>query len=106
MSFPEDLLRVAKRVVWFQSPENTLSNTTLFLAHVMTYGTLEDIVTAMKHYPDSDFQAVLNAPPVGVFDKRSWTYWNLYYHHTPVPPLPQRSIPGVEPATLPASHVR
>jgi hypothetical protein len=106
MNSPEDLLRVAKRVVWFQAPEEALSNTTLFLAHVMTYGTLDDIVTTMNHYSDSDFEAVLNAPPPGVFDQRSWNYWNLYYRHTPVPPLPQRSIPGVDPATFPAPHGR
>ena len=63
MSHSEDLRRVAKRVVWFKQPEETLSETSLFLAHVMTYGTLEDIVTAMKYYSDADFDLVLKDPP-------------------------------------------
>ena len=58
MNYSEDLRRVAKRVVWFKPPEETLNETKLFLAHVMTYGTLEDIVTAMKYYTDADFEGV------------------------------------------------
>jgi hypothetical protein len=55
MTYSEDLRRVAKRVVWLKPPEEALNETKLFLAHVMTYGTLEDIVTAMKYYSDADF---------------------------------------------------
>ena len=35
---------VARRVVWFDSPEQTLSNPPLFLAHLMVYGTLEEVL--------------------------------------------------------------
>ena len=92
MSPSDDLLRVAKRVVWFKSPEVALGDLKLFLAHVMTYGTLDDIITTMKYYSDGDLEAVLNDPPAGVFDRRSWTYWNLRYHRDPVPPLPFRNF--------------
>src|SRR6202158_5856342 len=96
MSQPEDLQRNAKRVVWFKPSEKTLNHTKLFLGHVMTYGTLEDIVTAMKYYSDADFGLVLKDPPAGIFDLRSWNYWNLRYHHEPVPPMPQRLFPGTD----------
>jgi hypothetical protein len=92
VSDSKDLLRVAERVVWFKAPEDTLKEPKFFLAHVMTYGTLEDIVVAMKHYSDAEFNGVLLDPPAGIFDLRSWNYWNLRYHHEPVPPLPQRKI--------------
>ena len=85
--------RWAKRVVWFKTPEETLQETKLFLAHVMTFGTLEDIATAMKYYSEADFDLVLKDPPAGIFDRRSWNYWNLRYHHEPVPALPQRTFP-------------
>lgn len=94
MTDSEELRRVAKRVVWFKTPEEALEDKQLFLAHVMTYGTLEDIVTAMKYYSDADFDFVLADPPVGIFDRRSWNYWNLRYHHEPVPPLPRRKFPS------------
>lgn len=94
MTDPEELRREAKRVVWFKTPEEALEDKQLFLAHVMTFGTLEDIVTAMKYYSDADFDFVLAEPPVGIFDRRSWNYWNLRYHHEPVPPLPRRKFPS------------
>jgi len=95
-SHSDELMRVAKRVVWFKSPDESLDDTKLFLAHVMTYGTLEDIVVAMRYYTDADFECVLSAPPSGVFDLRSWNYWNLRYHHEPVPPLPTRVLPETD----------
>jgi hypothetical protein len=73
-----------------------LNETKLFLSHVMTYGTLADIVTAMEYYSDTHFDLVLRDPPAGIFDARSWNYWNLCYHHEPVPPLPQREFPQTE----------
>ena len=96
MNKSDELRRVAKRVVWFKPPEETLNEPTLFLAHVMTYGTLADIVTAMKFYSDDDFDRVLREPPAGIFDVRSWTYWNLHFRHEPVPPLPSRNLPSTE----------
>jgi hypothetical protein len=93
MSQP-DLRTVAKRVVWFKEPEDALNDVTLFLAHVMTYGTLNDIATTLRYFSEGDFEAVLNDPPPGVFDGRSWNYWNVRYHREPVPDLPKRKLPG------------
>jgi hypothetical protein len=93
MSDREELKQVARRVVWFKSPEETLEEPKLFLAQLMTFGTLRDIVIAMKYYSDKDFEEVLADPPSGIFDIRSWNYWNLRFHHEPVPPLPSRNLP-------------
>jgi hypothetical protein len=99
MNYPIELQRVAKRVVWFKSPEETLDDTKLFLAHVMTYGSLDDIAIALQHYGEGDFDRVLSDPPAGIFDLRSWNYWNLRYHHEPVPPLPRRQFPESDAVT-------
>jgi len=96
MSDSDELRKVAKRVVWFKPPEETLNEPTLFLAHVMTYGTLADIVTTMKFYSDADFDRVLCNPPAGIFDVRSWNYWNVRFRHEPVPPLPSRNLPSTD----------
>ena len=88
-----ELQDVARRVVWFKPPEEALKDVRLFLAHVMTYGTLNDIATTLGHFSERDFEAVLNDPPPGVFDRRSWTYWNVRYHREPVPELPKRKLP-------------
>jgi hypothetical protein len=59
----------------------------------MTYGTVSDIITTLRYFSEEDFEAVLNDPPSGIFDRRSWTYWNVRYHHDPIPPLPKRKLP-------------
>jgi hypothetical protein len=99
--FPQDLCAVVRRVVWFQEPEETLKDPVMFLAFLMTHGTADEIVTTKKYFFDADFLAVLNDPPSGIFDARSWNYWNLLYKRDPVPPLPVRRIPGMEPSRIP-----
>ena len=64
MSHSDELRKVAKRVVWFKPPEETLNEPTLFLAHVMTYGTLADIITTMNFYSDADFDRVFVIRPL------------------------------------------
>jgi hypothetical protein len=88
-----ELVKVAERVVWFQNADDALRYAHRFLAYVMTYGTLEEVLTARKYFGDEDFQAALLNAPAGIFDVRSWSYWNGVYGRHPVPPLPQRNIP-------------
>jgi hypothetical protein len=59
----QELLRVAKRVVWFKPPQETLKDPQLFLAYFMAHGTLGDPIVAMKYYGDEDFEQVLSDPP-------------------------------------------
>lgn len=90
--YPRDLLRTAKRMVWFKTPEETLSDPVFFLAHVMTYGVSEDIKTAQKYFAPDDFRRALKNAPAGVFDIRSWAYWNTVFGRVPVPPMPRRKF--------------
>lgn len=92
MNAPPDLRALAERVVWFETSEETLGQPKRFLAYLMTFGTLEDILTARRYFSEKDFEAVLDDPPAGIFDVRSWSYWNGVYRRL-VPPLPQRKIP-------------
>ena len=96
MTHDPDLLAVAKRVVWFQPPEETLGDTTLFLNHVMTYGTVPDVLTVREHFDDQALRDALRDAYPGVFDARSWAYWHTVLGMTPVPELPIRKIPGTE----------
>lgn len=88
-----ELHEVARRVVWFKRPEDALKDSKLFLSHLMTYGTLREIRTALRYFSEKEFEGALNDPYPGIFDRRSWTYWNLRYHHEPVPPMPTRKLP-------------
>lgn len=89
---PGDLALVAQRLVCYEPPEQALAWSALFLAHVMTYGTVQDIVTAEKYFTPEDFQRALENAPPGVFDPRSWAYWNTVFGRLPVPPMPKRQL--------------
>jgi hypothetical protein len=85
-----ELLRIASRVVWFKEPEEALREPVHFLAHVMTYGSLEDLKEIDDIVRMEDYRETLDHAPPGVFDPRSWAYWNLICGRTPCPPLPVR----------------
>jgi hypothetical protein len=90
---PAELHDLAKRVVWFQPPTEALADRSRFLAYLMTYGTAEDVTIARRHFAPAEFrEAIENAPP-GIFDERSWAYWNLILGHYPAPPMPRRRLP-------------
>ena len=72
-----ELLTVAERVVWFQPPAQTLADPVHFLAHVMTYGTVEDLRALKGIVGLEEYREVLDQAPPGIFDARSWAYWNL-----------------------------
>jgi hypothetical protein len=92
----QDLRTVAARVVWFREPEAALADPVHFLAHVMTYGAIEDLrVLDRAGVGLEEFRAVLEAAPPGVFDARSWAYWHARCGLGPAPPLPVRK--GLEP---------
>jgi hypothetical protein len=63
---------------------------------VMTYGAPEDLQALQGVVDIEDFREVLDHAPPGVFDPRSWTYWNLKCGRSPAPPLPLRKGIGSE----------
>jgi hypothetical protein len=96
----QELLSIAERVVWFESPEKALGDPTRFMAYLMTFGTAAEIEVARRHVGLEDFcDALENAPP-GIFDERSWAYWNVMAGRYPAPPMPRRVIPGHDDETL------
>ena len=84
------LLAVAERVVWFKLPRESLREPEHFLAHLMTYGTVEDLRAVSGVIGLNEFREALENAPAGVFDARSWAYWNLMCGRFPAPPLPSR----------------
>src|SRR5689334_14495361 len=93
-SFPKtaELIQIAKRVVWFKDPLDTLNNPIHFMSYLMTYGFYEDVKTVKKYATEEDFLAVLECAPPGVFDPRSWAYWNLMCNRLPIPAMPTRKF--------------
>ncbi len=89
------LLAVAQRVVWFKDPADALADPVHFLVHVMTYGTVEDLRALEGLVGLDEFREALDQAPPGVFDARSWAYWNLKCGRSPASPPPVRR--GLQP---------
>lgn len=85
---------IARRVVWFESPSQSTADTIRFLAYAMTYGDDADMREIRRHLSDDDLRKALDRAPAGIFDPRSWAYWNLKLGRYPTPPLPERVIPA------------
>ena len=84
------LLEVARRVVWFKEPADALADPIHLLAYAMTYGTAEDIAALEAVVGRPGFCEALETAPPGIFDARSWAYWNLVCGRQPAPPMPVR----------------
>ncbi len=85
-----ELLKLAPYIIWFEPAEQALASPIRFMAYVMTYGTFEEINIVKTYINDDDFkEALTNAPP-GIFDKRSWNYWNLILDFEPALEMPKR----------------
>ena len=85
-----DLLDVATRVIWFEPPVVALADAPRFLAYLMTYGTAKDIAIVRRHTGAAAFREALDEAPPGIFDERSWAYWNIMADRYPPPPMPER----------------
>jgi hypothetical protein len=84
-----DICRVAGRVVWYRPPAEAIADPYHFLAHLMTFGTLEDLRVIEPLLSKQQWRDALKHAPPGIFDPRSWAYWHLRWGLAP-PPLPTR----------------
>ena len=85
---------MAQKYVWWQSSEHTLTDGRLLLAQMMTLGTADDVRWLLSVASDADLLCVLDDPPVGVFNRRSWAFWHLRLGCEVVPELPARRLPS------------
>lgn len=83
---------IARRVVWFEPPQQAIEDPVRFMAYAMRYAIHEDMRVLRKYVSDKDFVEVLDNIPPGIVDKRSWAYWNAVFDRYPVPPMPVRTF--------------
>ena len=88
----KDLQKVAQRMVWFKSPHDALDDPYTFMAHVMTYGTLKDVIVVKKSLGIDSFKEALDHLPPGIMDETSWHYWSIMMDRYPVSSLPERTF--------------
>jgi hypothetical protein len=79
-----------QRLFWWknESPPSPLR----VAAQVMVYGSLDDFQRVRKLHGNQIFSEVLDNPPRGVFDAKSWVFWHKKLNRQTIPPLPPQPI--------------
>ena len=102
--YATELLRIARKVVWYDAPEETLGDVKMFLTHLMVYGSPADLAVVDRYIPQDEFRRVLENAPAGVFTNEAWIQWHEHFGMFPIPPLPRRRFPdgtfGPEPGAF------
>ncbi len=91
--YPTELLRVARKVVWYDAPERTLEDIPTFLAHLMVYGSPTDVKVVEQCIPLEEFRKALGDAPAGIFTQEAWIRWHKKLGIRPIPPLPRHRFP-------------
>ncbi|MHB8399818.1 MAG: helix-turn-helix transcriptional regulator [Candidatus Limnocylindrales bacterium] len=89
----ERIAQIARRIVWWQEPAQTIVRPLEFVARVMATGSLDEVRDVERHFGRAVLrEAAIKAPP-GVFDRRSWNYWLLVLGLERTMPFPVRQVP-------------
>jgi hypothetical protein len=91
--YPKELLRVARKVVWYDAAERTLEAIPTFLAHLMVYGSQADVKMVEQYISLDEFRQALGDAPAGIFTQDAWIRWHREFGIEPIPPLPRRRFP-------------
>jgi hypothetical protein len=83
---------IAKRVVWWKPPGESLANADDFLCRVMTFGLWGDAVHVLEVYGEDALRHAIKHAPAGVFDEPSWHYWHNRLGLNEIPCLPTRIL--------------
>jgi hypothetical protein len=90
-----DLAHLARKYIWWQSPERTLRDHHRLIAQVMDIGSHTDDEALRSALGDEAFKLALEKARAGEFSARSWHYWHLVLGTSKpraVPPLPKRTL--------------
>ncbi len=87
-----ELLKLARRVIWFEPPKVALTDPVRFMAYAMRYATAEDMGVLLRRIGEDGLREALDRAPAGIIDPRSWAYWNVMIGRYPAPPMPMRTV--------------
>jgi hypothetical protein len=65
---------LARRLVWFESPEEALADPVRFMAEAFASATHEEMKALRANVDDSDLMEALDDAPPGLIDPGSWAY--------------------------------
>lgn len=91
----ELLKNLARKYVWWKSPEEAVSFPNRVIAHVMNIGDYDDMQSLAKSVGDSLLREALQNAEAGQFNPRSWAYWHYRLGLAlpgQVPDMPERKL--------------
>ena len=90
------LLELAKKYIWWQTPEEAVSNPYRILSGTMNLGSYEDYKRILNSFGEAVLRRVLYKSAPGWFSARSWSFWHRILDSVDisesVPPLPKRKF--------------
>lgn len=91
----EEWLKLARKYVWWQTPEEACRDPDRVIVQVMTLGVFRDVRWMVEVLGEERLRAVIRRAKGGQFDPRSWAYWNYTLglaRPGALPPVPQKRI--------------
>lgn len=89
------LKRLARRYVWWKTPDDALEQPRRIVAQVMNIGTWDDAESMRRELGDEVLRDALAHADAGQFNARSWAWWHYRLDVAQpgaLPPLPQRHL--------------
>lgn len=100
LKLTEELRKAIEHCVWFEPPEQAIRDTARLTAYILTYGTPEETYALRDQLDDATLLEYLDQAPPGIYDQRSWAYWNLVVGRYDPPPMPERVFPESKTVSL------
>lgn len=92
----ESLLKaLARKYVWWKTPDEALEFPKRILAQVMNMGDYDDVQAMVNCFGDDALREVIANAEIGQFNARSWHYWHYRLGLAApeqVPPMPERKL--------------
>lgn len=73
---PATLIPLARKYLWWKSPEEAVASPERLIAQVMDIGDYADVTALAEQVGDEALRGVLQSGEAGQFSERSWTYWH------------------------------
>lgn len=89
----EALKRLARKYVWWKTPDEAVERPERVIAQVMNIGDYSDVQALADQLGDEALREVLSRAEAGQFNARSWVYWHYRLglaNPDEVPALPTR----------------
>jgi hypothetical protein len=87
---------MARRYIWWQSPDEALRNPNRLIVQVMDIGTFEDAQELQEIFGNEPLRVALRSAGPGQLRGKSWSYWHYRLDITPInqapPPMPIRTF--------------